>query len=248
MAVFSAKPAEKKDVIVGVQKLLNVNGHYARLKEDGIVGRETRNSYGNAPERFQDLLDSYAVSRGFVLKDLMAPKSISAPNSPPRSEIVEAISKYCTLFGVSEKLATTVAWTESKFDPTVVNASGAAGLFQITRWAISQVQQSYSKQYFPQPQGGRTDLAFNCMVGIGYLHWCAKWAGVNPLSDSPSDWAKVYGAYNLGPEAFRLWQQGAHSSDTVTKAWSNQAAFLKKGGVSKYLDNVRDYLSSSEVA
>lgn len=158
----------------------------------------------------------------------------AATHSDPALEA--QVRKQCERFGVAVKPVFAVIGHESNWNPKAKNASGAIGLMQLTRWPIAQwnVDHPEGPTY---TRDDRYDVAINIEVGVWYLSFCAKEMGVSPASESPDDWALIYGAFNLGPGAMNLWRAGSYTHESLVDAWSGQSALLKQGGIDRYASN-----------
>lgn len=210
-----------------MQAWLNATG--SKLKEDGILGPNTRSR--------ASMSDSPLVSVMLEAVDV-APEP-TRPND--RATYWPAVQAQCRALGVSEALIDRFVAFESGWNAKATSSTGARGLFQLTSWPVRQYNQDVPKEAVDV--ANRIDPAINIRVGVWYVRYCALQVGVDPMSATELSLARIYGAYNLGPAAFRLWEQGQHQSRIVLNAWATQAAALRKGGISAYLENVQRVLA-----
>lgn len=209
-----------------MQAWLNANG--SKLKEDGILGPSTRSHAA--------MSDSPLVPVMLRAVDVAVP----APSND-REMYWPAVQAECRVLGVSEALIDRFVAFESNWNAKASSSTGAKGLFQLTTWPVRQYNQDVPKKKVDV--ANRIDPLINIRVGVWYVRYCALQVGVDPMSAADKSLARIYGAYNLGPAAFRLWEQGQHNSKVVLDAWATQAATLRRGGISEYLENVQRALA-----
>lgn len=242
--------ADAKTTVKGIQTILSVVTG-SPLGVDGIAGRNTRNALKNAPDYAISAITAYANSRGHDLKELMEPKAVvrkvSGSLNPQHAALMD---KYAKLFKVHPQWARVIAGIESNFDPSAISPTGAAGLFQVTQPAIRDVQRSplTRAHYFESPDGTRTHPEWNIMCGIGYLRICASYMGVDATSARPEVWADIYGCYNLGVGAYKLWKRGRFDASDLLKAWGVQSSELRQNGIEQYRTNVLAKLEAGSQA
>lgn len=205
-----------------------LNAHGAKLKEDGVLGPITR---------------SHAVSSTapFVSDMLKAAEAdVPVPSSDDREMYWPAVRAKARALGVSESLVDRFVRFESGWRMTARSTTGAVGLFQLTSWPVRQYNQDVPAEV---PLESRSKPEVNIEVGVWYVRYCAQQVGVDPMSASDVSLARVYGAFNLGPGAFKLWESGQHRHPTLVNAWKTQATALKRGGIQAYLANVQQVLA-----
>lgn len=236
----------RKAAVRDTQQLLKITDN-RNLKVDGLLGAETRSTFNSASGDTQRVIASVVKRHGMSMQELLAPTAriqVGARRTPG-TQVAAAISKWCRLHGVSEKLALTICEVESGFNPDAVSPTGASGLFQVTGSAVRDVKKNLSTMYFEPPKAAkRLDIDWNCMVGIGYIKLAARYAGKNPMSDSLSDWTDIYSTYNIGPGAYSLWKSGKFGHSSLVESWKAQSGELKQNGIEQYASNVSAKLKS----
>jgi soluble lytic murein transglycosylase-like protein len=209
------------NTVRAIQELVRANGINVRV--DGIYGKQTR----AAASIIDDPVIAILVSR----LPVAAPKAAIVDSSVARALVRAA----CDRFGVRYDKVALLVDHESQWNANVTSSTGAVGLFQLTSWPVRQYNKDEAPSV-PIALGDRFDLETNVMIGVWYIRYCAKQVGENPLSGSPSVWARIYGAYNLGPGTFLSWERGVRSSDVVS-SWAVQSSILRKGGIDNYALN-----------
>lgn len=211
------------NTVRAIQELVRANG--INLKVDGVYGNKTQ----AAVAMIKDPAVTMLVQRVPVVQ---AP-TVQVDSSEARA----LVEKQCAVFGVNADMVDKVVEHESVWNPNVASTTGAIGLFQLTSWPVRQYNKDESPSV-PFALADRYDLKKNVELGVWYLRYCAQQVGESPTSSDAGVWARIYGAYNLGPGTFLLWEKGIRSAD-VMSSWAVQSTLLRRGGVDNYAVNTK---------
>jgi len=152
-----------------------------------------------------------------------------------KDEVRRLITAIALEEGVPPAAAIKFATVESGLNPNAKSATGASGLFQLTKPAIDQIG-------IQPPNGNRLDPEWNIRVGVKYMKWVARF-----LKTTFDDVGLIYAGYNLGVGNVRALQKGDYSNEKAKLALSQQAAALQKGGTPQYLANAKAFVDRATV-
>lgn len=208
------------------------------LRSRGFVGVRVDGTFGpitaSAAERDGSDLATMLVSHVQASTPRVTPRAAPVADQ----KVVAKVRAECRRQGVAYGPTAAIVAHESGWDHSARSPQGAVGLFQLTSWPIKQYNLDVNPRY-PFTMDDRFDIDVNIKVGVWYLKYCAKQMAVDPMSESPDDWARIYGAYNLGPGAMRFLLSGRYDHPVVRDAWAGQSALLKEGGIQRYESNAR---------
>lgn len=212
-----------------LQEYLRSRG-YASVRVDGAYGPKTAAAAAADSSELSTLLTSHVQS--------LAPRVIPRAAVVRSESVVEKVKAECARQGVAFDPVAAIVEHESRWDHSARSSTGAIGLFQLTSWPIRQYNQDVNPRV-PFELDDRFDLAVNIRVGVWYIKYCASVMGVDPSGESADDWARIYGAYNLGPGAMKLLVAGRYDHKAVVSAWTTQSSLLKAGGIERYESNAK---------
>jgi len=244
-----------------VQRLINLLG-VKSITVDGVPGPQTYDAYMSLPDSLRPLVEGAMRVRriaGFPARLVRRVRDSSSTTSTLsffENDIKAKIAREAASQQVNPELALRIASLESNFNPNAVAPNGIfKGLFQLGPPAIADVQRLSSNlriRYSPPPSGNVFDVDWNIRVGIAYIRVCAiylrnRGIAIDTMSSSPSDWAKLYGAFNVGHVTAGRLVKGLPLTASQLNLVNNQARKLREGGPAKYLANAQEVLLSRAV-
>ncbi|AAG00437.1 P5 muramidase [Pseudomonas phage phi13] len=221
----------------GVETVI-VNGVARKLVVDGKMGNIT----STAAKQDESPITKMIFDEIVRLSPVAPRARVSFPstsNDPDRSVMEQLVRDECAARNVAFERVTQLIDHESGWNhASAISPTGAVGLMQLTSWPIRQwnVDHAVGKQY---EQDERYDLRSNIVVGVWYVRRCAEFIGEDPSSTDPMVWARIYGAYNLGPGTMKLLLAGDYQNSNVQSSWRVQSNALKAGGIERYVSNAK---------
>lgn len=201
----------------------------------------------NISGRAQDQTDEFVAGQSKDEPLIYRPGYVRKPEQNGKEEDVEVIiERLARKHGVAVDVALTFARIESDLDPKAVSPTGAIGLFQLTRSAISEVRRVYPSEYYDPPGLDLTDPQWNANVGILFIKLIAKHYVRVPIDETYNiaDLTSVYAAYNVGIGNYRKLENGQYYDPELKKAVSLQARKLSSKGPRGYLASVERVLTN----
>lgn len=225
------------------QGLLNAFGH--KLSVDGIWSTLSQGAYDklSAQQALQvDAVVAAAAQAKAGVTDLARAREAGRASgraiqatvkvgSKSPDEMRKLITGIALEEGVPASAAIKFATVESRLNPDARSATGASGLFQLTKPAIDQIG-------LPPPNGNRLDPAWNARVGIKYMKWVARYLNV-----TFDDVGAIYAGYNLGVGNVARIKRGEYNHPEVQTALGQQAKQLQVGGAKAYLANATRFVN-----
>lgn len=219
----------RRHTVRALQEWLRARGQ-TQVKVDGAYGSQTAAAAAAVDDQISSLLEEAVRA---------SQPRVAVTTSTKRDPRIEALVRdECRKQGVAFEPVAAIIDHESRWNHSARSSTGAVGLFQLTSWPGRQYNLDV-RPALPYSNDDRYDLEVNIFLGVWYIAYCARQMGVSPLSTSPDDWARIYGAYNLGPGTMTLLLRGQYDHDAVKQAWAVQSTALKQGGIANYEQNAR---------
>ncbi len=139
------------------------------------------------------LLGNIAIKKYFEAEGQLA-KRLASDHDARLSDYDDLFREHAVAFGLDWRLAASMAYQESRFDPTAHNRWGAVGLFQIK-------PKTAREPYIDIPDiEGVENVSDNIRAGLKYLHWIkTRYFDSEPEILEPDRLRLALAAYNAGP-------------------------------------------------
>jgi membrane-bound lytic murein transglycosylase MltF len=172
------------------------------LRRDGQLAWATMLSAGSLAEETNSFLRRYkqgtllgniAVRKFFEAESKLAERFASNPDTN-LSDYDDLFREHAATFDLDWRLAASMAYQESRFDPTARNRWGAIGLLQIK---LATAREPYVN--IPDIEGAE-HVSENVRAGLKYLNWIkARYFDSEPEMLEPDRMRMALAAYNAGP-------------------------------------------------
>ena len=189
------------EMAVGINSQLRIARGLA-LRRDGELAWATLPSARSLAEEINvflrrykqgTLLGNIAVRKYFEAESRLA-KRFANDRDAPLSDYDDLFREHAAEFDLDWRLAASMAYQESRFDPTAHNRWGAVGLLQIK-------PKTAREPYIDMPNiEGAENVSENIRAGLKYLNWIkTRYFDSEPEMSEPDRFRMALAAYNAGP-------------------------------------------------